>query len=486
MKEKEEPLIFEKSSKGRIGVPPPDFDVPEVAPESAIGERFLRGGIEGFPEVSEADCVRHYTRLSRLNFGLDGGFYPLGSCTMKYNPKVNEDAARLPGFSLLHPCQPEELVQGALGLMCELAEYLSEISGMDSITLQPAAGAQGELCGLLMIGAYFKDRGRPRRKILIPDTAHGTNPATSAIAGFDVVRIESGAKGILTPEGVRGRIDKDTAALMLTNPNTLGLFEENIREIADIVHSNGAFVYCDGANLNALMGLAKLGDMGVDLVQFNLHKTFSTPHGGGGPGSGPLGVKKPLARYLPVPRIKKRGKRYVFDFNGKKSIGRLKAFYGHFLVMVKAYAYIRRMGGEGLKKASETAILNANYIKERLKRDYHLPFDRTCMHECVFSDRYQTKAGVTTLDIAKRLMDYGFHPPTIYFPLVVPGAIMVEPTETESLSTLDGFIDAMKAIAKEATENPALLKDAPLTTKTSRVDETKAAREPILRWQPSR
>ncbi|MBI5560090.1 MAG: aminomethyl-transferring glycine dehydrogenase subunit GcvPB [Deltaproteobacteria bacterium] len=482
MEEREVPLIFEISSEGRVGVEPPDSDVPVVNPEDAIPGRFLRGDIRGFPEAGEAGCVRHYTRLSQKNFGVDSGFYPLGSCTMKYNPKVNEDISRLAGFSMLHPYSPAELCQGALALMHELSMYLSEISGMDSMTLQPAAGAQGELCGLFMIGAYFKDKGRPRKKILIPDTAHGTNPASSSLAGFDVVRVASEGKGILTPEGVKSHIDKDTAALMLTNPNTLGLFEENIKEIADIVHSRGAFVYCDGANLNALMGFMKLGDMGVDLVQLNLHKTFSTPHGGGGPGSGPLGVKKILAPYLPLPRIRKKGERYVLDFKGEKSIGRLKAFYGHFSIMVRAYAYIRRIGGEGLKHASEAAILNANYIKERLKKDYHLPYDRTCMHECVFSDKYQSRFGVTTLDIAKRLIDYGFHPPTVYFPLVVPGAIMVEPTETESLSTIDGFIDAMKSIAKEAVEDPALLKNAPLTTKTSRVDETMAAREPRLRW----
>ncbi|MBI5599019.1 MAG: aminomethyl-transferring glycine dehydrogenase subunit GcvPB [Deltaproteobacteria bacterium] len=479
---KSEPLIFERSSKGRAGVLPPAPDVPSVCPEDVLPAGFLRGDIEGFPEVSEGDCVRHYTRLSQMNIGVDSAMYPLGSCTMKYNPKVNEDTSRLSGFSALHPYQPEELCQGALGLMHELEGYLCEISGMDAVTLQGAAGAQGELCGLLMAGAYFRAKGRPRLKVLIPDTAHGTNPASSSLAGFSVVRVASGSDGVIHPEDVKKLMDRDTAALLLTNPNTLGLFEENIMEIADIVHSKGGLLYCDGANMNALMGIMKLGDMGVDLVQMNLHKTFSTPHGGGGPGSGPLGVKKALVPYLPVPRIRKKGRRFALDFNKKKSIGRLKAFYGHFSIMVRAYTYIRLMGYRGLRRASEMAVLNANYMKERLKKSYHLPFDRTCMHECVLSDRLQTPKGVTTLDIAKRLIDYGFHPPTIYFPFLVQGAMMIEPTETEGVETLDDFMEAMEAIAKEAEENPRLLKDAPHTTRISRVDETWAAREPVLRW----
>ncbi|MFZ3071725.1 MAG: aminomethyl-transferring glycine dehydrogenase subunit GcvPB, partial [Thermodesulfobacteriota bacterium] len=349
--------------------------------------------------------------------------------------------------------------------------------------LQPAAGAHGELCGMLVLAAYFKDKKKPRRKIIIPDTAHGTNPASAHLAGFHVTKLESGKDGILTPDKVAAAMDEDTAALMLTNPNTLGLFEENIREIADIVHSKGGFIYCDGANLNALMGIAKLSQMGVDLVQFNLHKTFSTPHGGGGPGSGPLGVIKALEPYLPSPRIIKDKTAYRFDSNRPKSIGRLKAFYGNFAIMVRAYAYILSMGKDGLRKASEMAILNANYIKAKLKDSYYLPFEGTCMHECVFTDKLQSANGVTTLDVAKRLMDFGFHPPTIYFPLVVPGAIMIEPTETESPETLDRFIEAMKEIAREAIEDPAILKEAPLTTKISRVDEVKAAREPVLRWR---
>ncbi|MDO8426824.1 MAG: aminomethyl-transferring glycine dehydrogenase subunit GcvPB [Deltaproteobacteria bacterium] len=479
----EEPLIFERSSPGRAGVEPASFDVPEADVEGIIPKDMLRDKIDGFPEVSEIDIARHYTRLSQWNFGVDSGFYPLGSCTMKYNPKINEEAARFAGFSMLHPYEPEELTQGALQLMHELEGYLAEISGMDAVTLQPSAGAHGELCGLLMISAYFKDRGRPRTKIIIPDTAHGTNPASSHLAGFKVVPVKSEGKGVLSLEAIKEVMDEEVAALMLTNPNTLGLFERNIKEISDFVHKKGGFVYCDGANLNALMGIIKLGELGVDVIQFNLHKTFSTPHGGGGPGSGPVGVKKALEPYLPVPRIKKVRAKYSLVFNRPKSIGRLKAFYGNFGIMVRAYSFIRRMGAEGLKKASETAILNANYIKERLRGTFHLPYDEPCMHECVFSDKYQLGSGISTMDIAKRLIDYGFHPPTVYFPLVVHGAIMIEPTETESLETLDKFIEAMKAIAEEAKTSPQLLKDAPTKTKVQRVDETRAAREPVLRWR---
>ncbi|WKZ32719.1 MAG: aminomethyl-transferring glycine dehydrogenase subunit GcvPB [Thermodesulfobacteriota bacterium] len=479
----EEPLIFEKSSPGRIGIGPAHSDVPETSPAQAIPGRFLRSDLDGFPDLAEIDTVRHYTRLSQWNFGVDSGFYPLGSCTMKYNPKINEAACRLPGFSHIHPYQPEELTQGALELMHSLETYLSEITGMEAITLQPSAGAHGELCGLLMMAAYFKSKGKPRTKIIIPDTAHGTNPASSHLAGFKVVPVKSEGKGVLSVEAVAAVMDEETAGLMLTNPNTLGLFERNIKAIAEVVHSKGGFVYCDGANMNALMGLTSLGELGVDVVQLNLHKTFSTPHGGGGPGSGPVGVGKALEPFLPVPRIKKEGGKYSLDSGRPNTIGRMKSFYGNFSIMVRAYAYIRRMGGEGLKRASIAAILNANYIKERLKGAYHLAFDEPCMHECVFSDRMQLGSGVSTMDIAKRLIDYGYHPPTVYFPLVVPGAIMVEPTETESIETLDKFIDVMKAIAEEAKANPELLKSAPTRTKTARVDETRAAREPVLRWK---
>ncbi|MBI5343763.1 MAG: aminomethyl-transferring glycine dehydrogenase subunit GcvPB [Deltaproteobacteria bacterium] len=360
----EESLIFERSVKGRQGVSPDGFDVPAVDIKRHIPDNLLRPDIEGFPEVSEMDVVRHYTRLSQWNFGVDTGFYPLGSCTMKYNPKVNEDMAGLEGFARLHPYQPEETVQGALALMYELQEAMAEISGMDEVTLQPSAGAQGELCGLLMIAAYFKDKERPRHKILIPDTAHGTNPASSALAGFTTVPIKSAGDGVLSVDAVRSVMDTDTAALMLTNPNTLGLFEHDIKKIASVVHKKGGLLYCDGANLNALMGIVKLGELGVDVVQFNLHKTFATPHGGGGPGSGPVGVRKALIPYLPVPWVRKRGKKFSLDYDRPKSIGRLKAFYGNFSIMVRAYAYIRRLGAEGIKKAAVTAILNANYITE--------------------------------------------------------------------------------------------------------------------------
>lgn len=478
-----EPLIFEKSAPGRVGIGPAPSDVPEADPEKTLGGKFLRDGIEGFPDLSEMDAVRHYTRLSQWNFGLDSGFYPLGSCTMKYNPKINEAVSRLPGFAHIHPYQPEELTQGALELMHSLEGYLAEITGMEAVTLQPSAGAHGELCGLLMMAAYFKSKGRPRTKIIIPDTAHGTNPASSHLAGFKVVPVKTEGKGALTVEMVSAVMDEDTAGLMLTNPNTIGLFEKNIKEIAEVVHSKGGFMYCDGANLNAIMGLAKLGDLGVDVVQLNLHKTFSTPHGGGGPGSGPVGVGKALEPFLPCPRIKKVDGKFSLDFERPETIGRMKSFYGNFSIMVRAYAYIRRMGGAGLKRATEAAILNANYIKERLKGTYHLAFDEPCMHEAVFSDKLQTGFGVTTMDIAKRLIDYGYHPPTVYFPLVVPGAIMIEPTETETVDTLDRFIDVMKAIAEEAKTNPQILKDAPTKTKIRRVDETRAAREPVLRWK---
>ena len=479
----EEPLIFEKTAETRRGISIPKSDAGEVAPEDVIPMEFLREDIPGFPSVSEMETVRHFVRLSQWNFGVDTGFYPLGSCTMKYNPKINEDIARLPGFSNVHPYQPEELSQGALRLMYELEGFLGEISGMDAVTLQPAAGAHGELCGMLMIAKYFKEKGKPRKKVIIPDTAHGTNPASSHLAGFSVVPIKEENGGVITPNAVRSAMDEDTAAIMLTNPNTLGLFEKNIKEIAEIVHKRGGFIYCDGANLNALMGIAKLGNMGVDVIQFNLHKTFSTPHGGGGPGSGPVGVKKALEPYLPKPRIIKKGRRFSLDYNRPKSIGRLKAFYGNFGIMVRAYSYIRALGPDGLKKATEMAVLNANYIKEKLKGHYYLPYNQICMHESVFSDKFQSKNNVHTLDIAKRLIDYGFHPPTIYFPLIVPGAIMIEPTETETKETLDRFIDAMINISKEADEKPDMVRDAPQNTRLGRLDEVKAARNPVLRWK---
>lgn len=475
-----EPLIFERSSEGKRGIDVPKSDVGDVRPEDVIPADLLRTGIDGFPEVSEADVVRHFTRLSQWNYGVGTGFYPLGSCTMKYNPTVNEDIARLSGFARIHPYQPEGISQGALQLMYELEGYLAEISGMDAVTLQPAAGAQGELCGMLMIAAYFAHTGKPRKKVIIPDTAHGTNPASVTLAGLTAVPVKSGSEGILTPDAVRAVMDDDTAGIMITNPNTLGLFERNIREIAGIVHERGGFVYCDGANMNALLGVAKLGDMGVDVVHINLHKTFSTPHGGGGPGAGPVGVKKILEPFLPVPRVIKRDEGFSLEHNRPDSIGRLRAFYGNFGVLVRAYAYIRTMGPDGLKKVGLMAVLNANYVKEGLKSHYHLPYDQPCMHECVFSDKLQFEKGFSTVDIAKRLMDYGFHPPTTYFPLVVHDAIMVEPTETEDKATLDSFMDAMKRIAEE---EPELVKGAPHKTRVGRLDEAKAARKPVLRWK---
>ncbi len=479
-----EPLIFEKGSKGRKGYSLPPLDVEEIKPEEVWPSKLIRPDLEGVPELSEVEVVRHFTRLSQWNYGLDANLYPLGSCTMKYNPKVNEDLARLPGFAQTHPYQPEELAQGALQLMYELQQYLCEISGLDQVTLQPAAGAQGELTGMLMIRAYLADQGHPRHKVLVPDTAHGTNPASSSICGYQVVQVKSTESGVLSPQDVAAKMDEEVAALMITNPNTLGLFEEHIVQIAEIVHQKGGQIYLDGANLNALVGLTRVADMGVDVLHFNLHKTFSTPHGGGGPGAGPVGVKNHLAPYLPIPRVVKESNYFRLDYDCPKSIGRVKSFYGNFGVLVRAYAYILSMGAEGLRKASLVALLNANYLRAKLKDYYHLPYDDPCMHECVFTDRNQTRYGINALDIAKRLMDYGFHPPTIYFPLVVSGALMIEPTETEPKEVLDQFISAMIKIAQEAQSAPELLKSAPHKTKVSRLDEVLANRKPKLRWRP--
>ena len=479
-----EPLIFERGAKGRKGYSLPKLDVEKTQPEKIWPQKLIRRDLEGLPEMSEVEVVRHFTRLSQWNYGVDSGFYPLGSCTMKYNPKVNEDLARLPGFAGAHPYQPEAISQGTLQLMYDLERFLAEISGMERVTLQPSAGAQGELTGMLMIRAYLTDRGNPRRKVLVPDTAHGTNPASSSLCGYQIIQVKSNERGVLSPQAIQEKMDEDVAALMITNPNTLGLFEEYICQIAEIVHRKGGRVYCDGANLNALLGLARVGDIGVDVLHFNLHKTFSTPHGGGGPGAGPVGVKGHLAEYLPVPIITRSEERFQFDFDRPKSIGKVRSFFGNFAILVRAYAYIFSMGAEGLKKASLVALLNANYIRAKLKDYYHLPYDFPCMHECVFSDRYQNKFGVTALDIAKRLMDYGFHPPTIYFPLVVHGALMIEPTESEAKETLDQFIEAMARIAKEAETEPGLLQEAPHKTKVSRLDEVLANRKPVLRWRP--
>jgi glycine dehydrogenase subunit 2 len=481
-----EPLIFEQGAKGRMGYSLPRLDVEKAAPQDLWPKSMIRQELDGLPEMSEVEVVRHFTHLSQWNYGVDSGFYPLGSCTMKYNPKVNEDVARLAGLARSHPYLPGEITQGPLQIMFELEKFLCEISGMDQVSLQPSAGAQGELTGMLMIRAYLADRGNPRKKVLVPDTAHGTNPASSSLCGYQVVQVKSNERGVLSAEAIEEKMDEDVAALMVTNPNTLGLFEENICRIAEIVHQKGGLLYCDGANLNALVGLTRVGEMGVDVLHFNLHKTFSTPHGGGGPGAGPVGVKSHLADFLPVPRIMKDPNQFYLRYDLPKSIGKVRSFYGNFSILVRAYAYILSMGAEGLRRSSLVAILNANYIRARLKKYFHLPYDFPCMHECVFSDRLQTKFGVSTLDIAKRLMDYGFHPPTIYFPLVVHGALMIEPTESESKETLDQFIEALMQIAKEAESEPHLLHDAPHKTKVARLDEVLANRKPKLRWRPER
>jgi glycine dehydrogenase subunit 2 len=470
-----EPSLWEKGRKGRSG-----FSLPRRDVESVPIDQELRGEGPEFPDLSEVDVVRHYTRLSQWNFGVDTGMYPLGSCTMKYSPKTNERQANLPGFAGAHPMLPPSLSQGMLRMMFELEQYLTEITGMNATTLQPAAGAHGELTGMLLIHAFHKSKGSQRSKIIVPDTAHGTNPASAALCGYNSLPVKSNEQGILSVEAIAEVMDEDTAGIMITNPNTLGLFEENSRKIAEIIHAKGGLVYCDGANMNAVMGLVQMGKIGVDVMHLNLHKTFSTPHGGGGPGSGPVCVKRELEPFLPVPRIVKEKERYVLSGDYPESIGKVQAFHGNVGVMIKAYSYIRSMGPKNLKKASRLAVLNANYIKERLKGTLHLPYDRPCMHECVFSDEHQKADKVTTLDMAKRLMEYGFHPPTIYFPLVVHGAIMIEPTETESKEDIDQFIEAFKAIVSEAKQNPDLLHDAPRRCKVRRLDEVTAARKPCL------
>jgi len=476
-------LIFEKSRPGRTASVVPKSDLPDIDIGSIIQPEYLRADIP-LPEVSEIDLIRHYTGLSRLNFGVDNGFYPLGSCTMKYNPKINEDMACLEGFTSLHPYAPAEFAQGNLKLIYELRLYLSAIFGMEDFTLQPAAGAQGELTGIMIIKKHFATRREKRNRLLIPDTAHGTNPASGALCGYRTVTVKSSPEGGVDIAHLRELMTEDVAGLMLTNPNTLGLFERNIEQVADIIHGKGGLLYCDGANANAFMGKTRPGDLGFDVIQLNLHKTFSAPHGGGGPGSGPLGVKAELVPFLPIPRVVQNGHVYAWDEAYPDSIGRVKAFYGNFNVMVKAYTYIRSLGPDGLRHVSEAAVLNANYVKARLSPWFDLPYDRSCMHECVFSGSRQAReSGVHTMDMAKRLLDYGFHPPTIYFPLIVPEALMIEPGETESKETLDDFCDAMAAIAGEAKDNPELVKSAPLTTPVERLDEVKAAREPDVCWR---
>jgi len=471
----DEPLLWEKGAKGRTG-----FSLPRQEVDASPLDDELVGDGPDFPDLSEVDVIRHYTRLSQWNFGLDTGMYPLGSCTMKYNPKTNERQVSLPGFAGAHPLLPAELSQGVLKILFELERYLAEITGLPAVTLQPSAGSQGELTGMLIFRAYHQSKGTPRSKIIIPDSAHGTNPASAALCGFKAIPVKSNENGVLSPEAVAAIMDENTAGIMVTNPNTLGLFEENIIKVAEIVHTKGGLVYGDGANMNAIMGIVNLKDIGVDVLHLNLHKTFSTPHGGGGPGSGPVCVTQELERFLPVPRVIEKDGRFVLAEDFPESVGKLHAFYGNFGVLIKAYSYIRSLGGENLKRATQLAVLNANYIKEKLKGTFHLPYDRPCMHECVFSDKNQKPNKVTTLDIAKRLMEYGFHPPTIYFPLVVRGAIMIEPTETECKEDIDHFIDAMKAIAEEAKNSPELLFEAPKTPKVGRLDEIAAARYPCL------
>jgi glycine dehydrogenase subunit 2 len=480
-----EPLIFERGSAGRSGASLPRPDVPEVEPTDVLPKGLTRSAPAPLPEVSEPEVVRHFTRLSGWNYSIDQGFYPLGSCTMKHNPRLNEWAASRPGFAELHPLAPESYAQGALELLFHLERMLAEVCGMARVSLQPSAGAQGELTGISMIRACHESRGNPRAKILIPDTAHGTNPASCSLNGYTTVEVRSNERGVLDPKAVAEVMDETVAGIMITNPNTLGLFEENLGAVAEVVHAKGGFVYGDGANMNSLLGYARPGEMGVDVMQLNLHKTFSTPHGGGGPGAGPVAAVAELAPFLPVPLVERDGDRYYLDLDRPQSIGRMRAFHGNFGILVRAYTYLREMGGEGLRRVTELAVLNANYVRALLKDQYHIPHDRLCMHECVLSDKALPKeSGVGTTDIGKRLIDHGFHPPTVHFPLVVRGALMIEPTETETPETLEEFARAMIAIAEEAKTDPKRILSAPLCTVVQRPDEVRAARKPRLRWLP--
>jgi glycine dehydrogenase subunit 2 len=477
------PLIFERSKEGRVSYSLPDLDVPEVDLEAELTATYIREEAPDLPEVSELEIMRHYTGLSNRNYGVDSGFYPLGSCTMKYNPKINEDVARLEGFTHIHPYQDPKTVQGALEMMYDLQQALQEITGMAGVSLQSAAGAHGEWTGLMMIRAFHEANGDfHRTKVIVPDSAHGTNPASASVAGFESVTVKTNEKGLVDLEDLKRVVGDDTAALMLTNPNTLGLFETEILEMAEIVHGVGGKLYYDGANLNAIMGYARPGDMGFDVVHLNLHKTFTGPHGGGGPGSGPVGVSAELEPFLPKPLVVKKDDFYTLEYDRPQSIGRVKPFYGNFGINLRAYTYIRTMGAEGLKKVSEYAVLNANYMMRKLEKVYDLPYTQHCKHEFVLSGKRQKKLGVRTLDIAKRLLDFGYHPPTVYFPLNVEEAMMIEPTETESKETLDGFIETMLTIADEAENNPEIVQEAPHNTIVKRMDETTAARKPILRY----
>jgi glycine dehydrogenase subunit 2 len=477
-------LIFEISRDSRKGYTLPNLDVEVDGLDSILGKDNLREKSANLPQVSEVDVVRHFTQLSNKNYSVDHGIYPLGSCTMKYNPKINEELVNLSQVRNLHPMQPLDTVQGALKLMYELQEMLAEIAGMKQVSLQPAAGSQGELTGLMMVKAYHKKNGQDHRyKVIVPDSAHGTNPATASMVGYELIEVQSNEAGTVDMDNFRELVDDDIAAFMLTNPNTVGIFEKDIVEIAKIVHDAGGLLYYDGANMNANLGITRPGDMGFDILHYNLHKTFSTPHGGGGPGSGPVGVVEKLEEFLPLPLVVKDGDKYSLKTNSDDSIGRLMNFYGNFGVMARAYVYMLMMGGNGLKKASELAVLNANYLKEVLKKDYILPIDDVCKHEFVLAGIGENEAGVTTLDIAKRLIDYGYHPPTVYFPLIIDSAMMIEPTETESKESLDGFAKALIDIAKEAKEHPDKLHDAPLSAPVTRLDEVKAARELVLTWE---
>lgn len=477
-------LLFELSEPNRKGYQFPKPDVPTRQITDYIPERYLRKKEAGLPEVAEPELARHFVALSYLNHHVDKGFYPLGSCTMKYNPKINESAARMPGFSGIHPMAPESLAQGALELIYDLERLLSEISGFDAVTLQPAAGAQGELCANLITRAYFKNKGERRTKVLIPDSAHGTNPASVTLAGFESVTVSSTSEGLIDIEDLERKLSQDVALIMVTNPNTLGLFEKDICKVIEKVHNAGALAYMDGANLNALVGIIKPCEMGFDLMHFNLHKTFSTPHGGGGPGSGPVGVTKELERFLPVPRVGKTSDGYRLDYDKPLSIGKLLGYYGNFLILVRAYTYIRMLGAEGMTAISKNAIVNANYLRKLFENILEIPFNRACMHEFVASGKPLRQHNLKTTDFAKRLLDYGFHAPTIYFPLIVSEAFMVEPTETESIDTLNSFAEASRRILEEARINPEMLRKAPHTTPVKRLDEVKAAKDLDVCFRP--
>jgi len=479
-----EKLIFEVGALGRSGYSIPACKLEKASPADVFGSDMARDGVEGLPEVSEVEVMRHFLRLSQWNFGLDTGLYPLGSCTMKYNPKINEVVARYGGFTQGHPKHSDELVQGNLELMYELERMLAEITGLESVTLQPAAGAHGEFTGMMLIRAYHLAHSNARKKVLVPDTAHGTNPATSALCGYEVVEIASGPEGYLMPEDVEKVMDEDVAAIMITNPNTVGIYERNIKEIAGIVHAKGGLLYCDGANMNALLGVVRPGDLGVDVMHLNLHKTFSTPHGGGGPGSGPVCATRALEPFMPVPRIVKNSDgRFAVESDRPQSIGKVRSAFGNFGIMVRAYAYLRELGRDHIRRVTELAVLNANYLRACLVEKFNLPYQTDSLHEVILNDELQAEKHVSTMDIAKRLIDMGYHPPTVYFPLVVKAAMMIEPTETASLEELDQFVEAMLQIADEADRTPEAFHNYPELTALSRLDEVAAARKPVLRWR---